>query len=602
MSQTLTMAAVADSVNVELEHLDHKASKSSADIEIRNISNTGAGGAGGSGGGNGSGKKALAQFLDSARQATEKEHSMTLKQGLKMYPKAILWSMLISTCIVMEGYDICLINNFYAFDQFNRKYGQQLPDGTWEVPASWQAGLSNGANVGELIGLLINGWASERFGYRYTVITCLALICAFTSIFFTAQNVETLLVAEILCGIPWGVFQTLTITYASEVCPVAMRGYLTTYVNFCWGLGQEIGIGVLMSMLKRDDEWSYRIPYALQWMWPVPLMIGIWFAPESPWWLVRKGRLEEAKHSLERLTTKTDDTEFDADETVAMMVHTQALESQTTQGATYWDCFKGTDLRRTEIVCMVWAIQNLSGNSFSNYSTYFLKQAGLSENLSYAFALGQYGINMIGVFGAWFMMSLGIGRRSLYLYGLCGLCLMLLVLGFLGLAPETHKKEASLATGSIMLCWAMMYQLTVGTVCYSLVSEISTRRLQIKTVVLGRVLYILVGIVCSVLTPYMINPGAWNWSNFAGFFWAGVCFLCIIYTYFRVPEPMGRTFGELDVLFRQNIPARKFAETEVNVFEENIDTSIIIDSYANASQVSLEKSEAGVRRRAGVKK
>jgi MFS transporter, SP family, general alpha glucoside:H+ symporter len=65
---------------------------------------------------------------------------------------------------------------------------------------------------------------------------------------------------------PWGVFQTLCITYASEVCPVAMRGYLTTYVNFCWGLGQEIGIGVIMSMLDRDDEWSYRIPYALQWM------------------------------------------------------------------------------------------------------------------------------------------------------------------------------------------------------------------------------------------------------------------------------------------------------------------------------------------------
>jgi SP family general alpha glucoside:H+ symporter-like MFS transporter len=36
------------------------------------------------------------------------------------------------------------------------------------------------------------------------------------------------------------------------------------------GLGQEIGIGVIMAMLKRDDEWSYRIPYALQWMWPVP--------------------------------------------------------------------------------------------------------------------------------------------------------------------------------------------------------------------------------------------------------------------------------------------------------------------------------------------
>jgi MFS transporter, SP family, general alpha glucoside:H+ symporter len=55
--------------------------------------------------------------------------------------------------------------------------------------------------VGEIIGLFINGWVSERFGYRYTVMACLVAVAAFTSIFFTAQNVQTLLVAEILCGI-----------------------------------------------------------------------------------------------------------------------------------------------------------------------------------------------------------------------------------------------------------------------------------------------------------------------------------------------------------------------------------------------------------------
>ncbi|KAK1829134.1 general substrate transporter [Podospora conica] len=519
--------------------------------------------------------KAKDRLIHDAKAATDKEQSMTLLQGIRLYPKAIMWSVLISTCIVMEGYDVCLINNFYAFPQFNRKYGEMLPNGDWQVTAPWQSGLSNGANVGELIGLLLNGWVSERIGYRWTVIGCLTLVIAWTSLFFTAQNVQTLLAAEILCGIPWGVFQTLCITYASEVCPVAMRGYLTTYVNFCWGLGQEIGIGVIMSMLDRDDEWSYRIPYALQWMWPVPLIIGIYFAPESPWWLVRKGKLEEAKKSLLRLTSLDRETDFDADETIAMMVHTTALEEKTSSGATYLDCFKGNDLRRTEIVCMVWAIQNLSGNSFSNYSTYFLTQAGLDSHSAYGFALGQYGINMVGVFGAWFLMSRGIGRRSLYLYGLCGLCAMLLILGFLGLVPEANRREGSIATGSIMLGWALVYQLTVGTVCYSLVSEISTRRLQIKTVALGRILYIIVGIVCSVLTPYMLNPGAWNWSNFAGFFWGGICFLCIIYCYFRIPEPTGRSFAELDMLFEKKVSARKFDKTEVNVFEEKIDDSVL---------------------------
>ncbi|KAG0157111.1 hypothetical protein PDIDSM_4295 [Penicillium digitatum] len=539
----------------------------------------------------------MTKVIQNAKVATEKEHSMTLMQGIRLYPKAVVWSVLISTCIAMEGYDISLVNNFYAFPQFNRKYGERLANGTYEVSAAWQAGLSNGAYCGEIIGLFINGWASERFGYRYTIMACLVLVSAWTSIFFTAKNVQSLLVAEILCGIPWGVFQTLTITYASEVCPVALRGYLTTYVNFCWGLGQLIGIGVIKGMLSRTDEWAYRIPYGLQWMWPLPLFTGIWLAPESPWWLVRKGRTEDAKRSLIRLTSKSQG-DFDPDETISMMVHTTALEEKITKGASYLDCFRGTDRRRTEIVCMVWAIQNLSGNSFSNYSTYFLEQAGLSSANSYAFAMGQYGINMVGVFGSWFLMTLGIGRRTLYLYGLCGLCAMLLIMGFLGLVPEEHKTQASLATGAMMLIWALFYQLTVGTVCFSLVAELSTRRLQIKTVVLGRNLYNIVAIVCGVLTPYMLNPGAWNWGNYAGFFWGGICFLCIIYTYFRVPEPRGRSFAELDLLFERGTSARKFATTQVDVFDETIESRAVDDYRAEKNdptdESQLEKNHGPI--------
>lgn len=428
---------------------------------------------------------------------------------------------------------------------------------------------------------MINGWASERFGYRYTILTSLALISIFTAIFFTAPNIQILLVAEILAGVPWGIFQTLTVTYASEVCPVVLRGYLTSYVNLCWGLGQLIGIGVIKSMLSRDDEWAYRIPYGLQWMWPFPLFIGIFLAPESPWWLVRKNRDEDAKKALLRLTNAGRNSDFNADETIAMIRHTTNLEAKLSDGASYFDYFRGSNLRRSEIVCLVWAIQNLSGNSFSNYSTYFLEQAGISPSNSYSFAMGQYGINMIGVFGAWLLMSFGIGRRTLYLYGLCGLCIILFLLGFLGLVPSSHKNQASLATGSLMLCWALFYQLTVGTVAYSLVAEISTRRLQIKTVVLGRVLYNIVGIICAVLTPYMLNPTAWDWGNLAGFFWGGVCFCCVVYTFFRVPETTGRTFAELDLLFQENVSAREFSSTKVKVFGDQEEVEVFEHNAKN---------------------
>lgn len=56
--------------------------------------------------------KTHATIIEHARNAAEKEHNMTLMQGIKLYPKAIAWSVLISTCIVMEGFDVSLVNNF----------------------------------------------------------------------------------------------------------------------------------------------------------------------------------------------------------------------------------------------------------------------------------------------------------------------------------------------------------------------------------------------------------------------------------------------------------------------------------------------------------
>lgn len=88
---------------------------------------------------------------------------------------------------------------------------------------------------------------------------------------------------------------------------------------------------------------SFRIPFALQWMWPLPLAIGIYLAPESPWWLVRRGRVGDAKKALLRLASVHREADFDADETVAMIAHTTALEQQMMSGASYLDCFKGAD-------------------------------------------------------------------------------------------------------------------------------------------------------------------------------------------------------------------------------------------------------------------
>ncbi|KAF3938814.1 hypothetical protein ABW19_dt0204429 [Dactylella cylindrospora] len=334
-----------------------------------------------------------AEILKQAREATNIEHSLSLWENIRLYPRAIAWSVLMSTAIIMEGYDIVLMGSFYAYPSFKKKYGDLLPDGTYQLSAAWQSVLSNGVNIGSMFGLALNGIVSERYGYRKTMMVSLFFTTAFIFILFFAQNVQTLLVGEILLGIPLGVFQTLTVAYASELCPVGLRAYLTTYVNLCWVTGQLLASSVLRALVERTDEWSYRIPFALQWVWPIPILIGVALAPESPWWLVRQGRHDAAEASLKRLTsdagTRGAASGFNLKQTIAMMIHTTEIEARITAGTSYWDCFKGIDLRRTEIACLVWAIQNLSGAGLMGYSTYFYEQAGLDPKNAFNMAMAQ---------------------------------------------------------------------------------------------------------------------------------------------------------------------------------------------------------------------
>ncbi|GIJ90443.1 hypothetical protein Asppvi_009397 [Aspergillus pseudoviridinutans] len=502
--------------------------------------------------------------LVEGKKAARKEQSMTLWQAVRLYPKAVGWSVLLSSALIMEGYDLALLGSMYASPAFNKKYGVQSASGKWTVPASWQSALSNGARVGEVIGLLINGLISERLGYRWTMVSALAAMNAVIFLFFFAVDIKMLLAAEILAGIPWGIFQTLPAAYASEVCPVVLRPYLTTFINMCWVIGQFVAVGVNRGSIQRTDQWAYRIPFAVQWAWPLPILIGILFAPESPWWHVRRGNLQGAKRALQRLTS-SNDPNFDPDETIAMIQHTNELEKALSSGTKYTDCFKGTNLRRTEVVCVVWLVQTLCGQNLMGYFAYFCVQAGLPTVHSFDLSLAQYALGFIGTAGSWFLMTY-TGRRTLHIGGLASLFTLLVITGSLSFAPGDDS-AAKWAIGAMLIIFTFCYDFTIGPVTYSLVSELSSTRLKAKTIVLARVGYNVSNIVVNVLTNYQLNSTAWNWGARSAYFWAGTCLVCLVWSYFRLPEPKGRTYEELDLLFEQGVSARKFRDTVVDPYE-----------------------------------
>ncbi|KAG7146212.1 General alpha-glucoside permease like protein [Verticillium longisporum] len=114
-----------------------------------------------------------------------------------------------------------------------------------------------------------------------------------------------------------------------------------------------------------------------------------------------------------------------------------------------------------------------------------------------------------------------------------------------------------------------MYDMTVGPLCYTLVAELPSTRLKAKTIVLARNFNNMAGLVNNVLMPRMLGVNSWNWGAKTGLFWAGLVLLIIVWAYFRLPETQGRTYGELDILFEQEVSARKFGSTRVDQFAED---------------------------------
>ena len=100
-------------------------------------------------------------------------------------------------------------------------------------------------------------------------------------------------------------------------------------------------------------------------------MILIFLAPESPWWLVRRGRKQQALRSIERLGSKSPEH---AQQALAMMERTVELEVQQGGNPTLLDLIKGTDLRRTAITCLMYASQNFAGNLIANQATFFFER------------------------------------------------------------------------------------------------------------------------------------------------------------------------------------------------------------------------------------
>lgn len=198
-------------------------------------------------------------------------------------------------------------------------------------------------------------------------------------------------------------------------------------------------------------------------------------------------------------------------------------------------------MRRTEVTCITWVIQQTSGSAMIGWAIYAMEQGGIAASTAYSLGVALPALGFVGTVLSWFLMP-HFGRRDIYIWGQVGMFVTLMIVGGLGVPEPTIGY--SYASGALLLILTFIYDLTVGPICYSLVAELPSTRLRIKTVVLSRNVYNICGIIIGVLQPQFLNPLGLNWRGKTCFFWAGTCLLGLAWTYFRLPEPKGLTYGK----------------------------------------------------------
>jgi SP family general alpha glucoside:H+ symporter-like MFS transporter len=161
----------------------------------------------------------------------------------------------------MESYDVFLMGQFVALPRFKEQYGiinPNDPTGAKVIETKWQSALQVSGQLGALIGVFIAGPLTSRIGYRYATLVGLMSLNAFIFVFYYGKSLPVFFAAQILEGLPWGIFIANAPAYCSEIVPIKLRAPATQMLQMFWAIGSIIVGAVTYVYQKKNTDEAYR--------------------------------------------------------------------------------------------------------------------------------------------------------------------------------------------------------------------------------------------------------------------------------------------------------------------------------------------------------
>lgn len=454
------------------------------------------------------------------------------------------------------GWDTGTISGFVNQADFKRRFGEYNHSKDEYYLSNVRVGLIVSIfNVGCAVGGLVLSKLGDIYG---RCIGLMAVIIVYVvGIVIQISSVDKwyqYFIGRIVSGLGVGGVSVLAPMLISETAPKHLRGTLLA----CWQLMVTfaifLGYCANYGTKSYDNSVQWRVPLGLCFVWAIIMVVGMCFVPESPRFLVKVGRVEDAKRSVAKSNKiSVEDPAVQAEvDLIAAGIEVEKLAGSSSWGELFSK--KTKVFQRLVMSVMINSLQQLSGdNYFFYYGTTIFKSVGMEDSFETSIVIGI--INFASTFLSLYTLD-KLGRRRSLLWGAAIMTVCMLIYASVGvtrLYPDGKDQPSSKPAGNCMIVFTCLYIFffanTWGPTCYVIISESFPLRVKSKCMSVATGANYLWGFLIGFFTPFITSA-----INFYyGYVFMGCLVFSYFYVFFFVPETKGLTLEEVEEMWYEGV-------------------------------------------------
>ncbi|MBR1617271.1 sugar porter family MFS transporter [bacterium] len=436
---------------------------------------------------------------------------------------------------LLSGYDTGVISGALLF--INE---------TWDLSASSQGMIVSAVLIGAVIGAATNGVLADIFGRKKIIIATAvifilgSILCAF------ATSPIILILSRMLVGLAVGIVNFVVPLYLSEISPKHLRGTLVSLYQ--WAITAGILFSYFINAIFAHTVHTWRWMLFAGVLPGLVLLVGMLLMNDTPRWLVRKGREEEAKKVFAKI-----EPNIDADKEIEAIKATLQTDKQENSQKFK---FKKWMIMPFVVGIGIMFAQICTGiNTIIYYAPTIFKSAGFDSNITAIYATTGIGIiNFLMTIVALYFTD-RLGRKPLLYFGLTGVMLSLILLGGAFSFAEFFGGNLRWITVTSLGIYIICFAMSLGPIGWIIVSEVFPLKIRGIAMSICTVSNFAFNFFVVYSFPILLEKigGAFTFWGFGV-----VSFFCILFVYFFVPETKGISLETIEKNWIEGVKPRDF--------------------------------------------